>query len=213
MPDFNTRKPQEPNEPNRLHIQLVANKLCTLLIATRPRMRLIANKLRSLSMASKGRFVSIAKKVRSLLVANRLRTLLIGGGILLLVVAAVPVGLLIYSSSGMGDQQQEGRIVSGMHRRPMENINVDPDLNRKIVFQLNGPYLSSYAMRTMNADGSGLKQFSDTAEDSDDSYEDPARSPDLKKIAFTRLVGEYPASESASDLLDHQPYRCLVFSS
>src|SRR5215212_6467928 len=113
MPDFNTRKPQEPNEPNRLHIQLIANKL------------------RSLSMASKGRFVSIAKKVRSLLVANRLRTLLIGGGILLLVVAAVPVGLLIYSSSGMGDQQQEGRIVSGMHRRPMENINVDPDLNRK----------------------------------------------------------------------------------
>jgi Tol biopolymer transport system component len=89
MPDFNTRKPQETNEPNRLHIQLVANKLRTLLIATKPRILLFAN------------------RVRSLLITNRLRTLLIGGGILLLVVT-VPFGPLIYSSSrGLGDQLWE----------------------------------------------------------------------------------------------------------
>ena len=62
MPDFDTRTPQEPNEPNRLPI------------------------------------MSIANRVRNLLIATRLRTLLIGGGTLLFVVVAVPVGLLIYSS-------------------------------------------------------------------------------------------------------------------
>jgi hypothetical protein len=65
MPEFNARTPQEANEPNKLPI------------------------------------VSIANRVRNLLIATRLRTLLIGGGILLFVVVAVPVGLLIYPSSGL----------------------------------------------------------------------------------------------------------------
>jgi hypothetical protein len=75
MPDFDTRESQEPNEPNKLR---------ALVSATRPRIVLFAN------------------RVRSLLIANRLRALLIGGGSLLFVVVAVPIGLLIYSSSGLG---------------------------------------------------------------------------------------------------------------
>jgi hypothetical protein len=47
------------------------------------------------------RSLSIASRVRNLLIAMRLRTLLFGGGILLFVVVAVPVGVLIYSSSGL----------------------------------------------------------------------------------------------------------------
>ncbi len=50
------------------------------------------------------RSLSIAGRVRILLIAMRLRTLLIGGGILLFVVVAVPVGLLIYSSSGLATE-------------------------------------------------------------------------------------------------------------
>ena len=94
MPDFDTREPQEPNEPNRLRIAVIANKLRTLLNATRSRIVLIAN------------------RVRSLLIANRLRTLLIGGGTLLFVVVAVPMGPLIYHSSGLGDQQQAAETVT-----------------------------------------------------------------------------------------------------
>ena len=45
-------------------------------------------------------------RLRFPLMANKLRALLIGGGILLFVVAAVPVGLLIYSSSGPSNRQQ-----------------------------------------------------------------------------------------------------------
>jgi hypothetical protein len=44
---------------------------------------------------------SIVSGVRALLIAMRLRTLLIGGGVLLFVVVAVPVGLIGYSYSGL----------------------------------------------------------------------------------------------------------------
>src|SRR5918997_5177286 len=93
MPDFDTRKPQEPNEPSRLRIALIASKLRTLLITGKPRIPLIAHRL------------------RSLLIANKLRSLLIGGVILLFVGVAVTVGLPIYSSSGIGNWQQDGQIV------------------------------------------------------------------------------------------------------
>ena len=71
MPDFDTRTPREPSGPNKLRTHLSATRARIVLIATR---------------------------VRNLLIANRLRTLSIGGALLLLVVA-VPIGLLIYSSS------------------------------------------------------------------------------------------------------------------
>jgi hypothetical protein len=44
---------------------------------------------------------SIVSRVRDLLIAMRLRTLLIGGGVFLFVVVAIPVGLLIYPYSGL----------------------------------------------------------------------------------------------------------------
>jgi Tol biopolymer transport system component len=47
----------------------------------------------------------VANKLRSALMATRLRALLMGGGILLFVVA-LPVGLLIYSPSWLGAQDQ-----------------------------------------------------------------------------------------------------------
>jgi hypothetical protein len=68
MPEFNTRKPQRPNEPNKLRSPVIASKL------------------------------------RSLVIATRLRALLIGGGILLFVVVAVPVGLLLYSFGAHPEQ-------------------------------------------------------------------------------------------------------------
>ena len=47
----------------------------------------------------------VANKLRSALMASRLRALLMGGGILLFVVA-LPVGVLIYSPSWLGAQDQ-----------------------------------------------------------------------------------------------------------
>jgi hypothetical protein len=97
MPDFDTRKPQEPNDPNKLGVALLADKLRTLLIANKHRILLIANRIRTLLIASKRRVLLIAERLPTLLVAHRLRILLLSGGILLFV-AAVPTGFLIYSS-------------------------------------------------------------------------------------------------------------------
>src|SRR5215211_7271551 len=88
MPDFDTRTPQEANEPNR------------------PRMRLIANRLSSLLSVGKLRILSIASTLRRSLMAIRLRSLLIGG-VLLFVIAPASVGLLIYSFGGFPYLQQE----------------------------------------------------------------------------------------------------------
>ena len=68
MPDFDTQKPQESDEPNGLRSR------------------------------------SLTNRVRNSLIANRLRTLLIGGGVLMFVVVAVPVGLLIYPYSGLAPE-------------------------------------------------------------------------------------------------------------
>jgi hypothetical protein len=70
MPDFNTRKPREPNEPNKHRIPVIASNLRNLLSVS---------------------------KLRNLLVANRPRAFLIGGGILLFGVVLISVGLLILS--------------------------------------------------------------------------------------------------------------------
>jgi len=81
MPDFDTRKPQGSNEPNR------------------PPMTLLANRLSRLLSASKGRILSMAGMLRHSLLANKLRSLLIGG-VLIFVIAPALVGLLIYSFGG-----------------------------------------------------------------------------------------------------------------
>ena len=92
MPDFDTRKPQESNEPNR------------------PRIPLIANRLSSLLSASKPRILAIASTIRHSLMANKLRSLLLGA-ILLFVIAPALVGLLIYSFGGFPHPQQKARQV------------------------------------------------------------------------------------------------------
>src|SRR5918995_4219860 len=87
MPDFDTRKPPGANEPYR------------------PRIVSIANKIRTLLMANKPRILSIASSLRRPSTANRPRTLLIGGGVLLFVVA-VGVGLFLHPFGGPGGLQQ-----------------------------------------------------------------------------------------------------------
>lgn len=207
MPDFDTRKPQKPNEPSRHRISFIADKLPPMLSANKRRIALIANRLRSLLMASKRRTLSMANTLRGSFMANRLRTLLIGG-VLLFVAVAVPIGMLIYPFSGFDNppqtgSQQDERIIPGMQKRLVENIRIDENLKGKLVFQLSGSYQtpSSYAISTMNVNGSGLTQLTDTVDQRSMSYssEDPARSPDLKRIVLTRLVSEYPASVDASE--------------
>ena len=173
MPDFDTRKPQEPNEPNRVRIQVAANKLRTLLIVI------------------KNRILSMANRVRNLLIANRLRTLLIGGGTLLFVVVGVPVGLLIYSSSGLDGQRREAM---GEHRSG--EIALGENLTGEIAFRLDDdPWI-------MNADGSNLTRVSGTPSD----LVELAWSPDLKKIAFTRVVEDSgPACSGGSGCYKLEP--------
>src|SRR5215211_6473185 len=188
MPDFDTRKPQGSNERSR------------------PRMRLITNRLSSLLSASKFRILSIASALRRSLIANRYRSLFVGG-VLLFVVVAAPVGLLIYSFGGFDhlqqmDIQQETRTIPGMQMSHMENIRIDENQKGKLVFQLSGPYQTplNYAISNMNANGSSLEQLTDTVDKMRMGYtnEYPARSPDLKRIAFTRPASQYPASVDAS---------------
>jgi|SRR5215212_1899559 len=172
MPDFDTRTPQEErNRPLRLRIALIANKLRSLLTAIKVRIPLIANRVRSLLNASKGNLVLLAERLRSLLVATRLCTLLISGGIHLFVVAAIPVGLLISSSSGMDHQQHERGIVSLIHGGPVSN--------GRIVFVGDGDG-DSGDVYVMNADGSNERNLTRTTSQEDD----PVWSPDGQKIAF-----------------------------
>ena len=211
MPDFDTRTPQGSNEPNR------------------PRMTSITNRLSSLLSASKFRILSIASALRRSVIASRYRSLFVGG--VLLFAVAAPVGLLIYSFGGFDHLQQmviqqETRTIPGMQKSHMGNIRIDENQKGKLVFQLSGPYRTplNYAISNMNANGSSLEQLTDTVDKRRMGYtsEDPARSPDLKRIAFTRPASQYPASVDAShlpphllqqDLLGHRPYWCLTFSS
>ena len=185
MPDFDTRKPPEPNEPNRLRIPLIANRLRALLITT---------------------------KLRSLLLANKVRISLVGGVILLLVGAAFTVGLPIYSSSGKGNWQPgvldgapHSQIVFGPgdsglwtmnadgsnQSRLLESAASDPDWSpngTKIAFTriveesaaASATPESIPSIAVMNADGSGQRELLDAP------ASDPDWSPDGKKIAFSK---------------------------
>lgn len=193
MPDFDTREPQGSNEPRRSRVRSIANRLSGLL------------------RAGKLRILSTAGALRRLLAANRFLGLSVGW-ILLFALAVIAVGLLV-RSLGWPDRpqqmgsRQEGSTIPGVQERRKTNIEIDEKLKSKLVFQLSGPYLtpSVATISTVNADGSGLeqlglKQLTDTVDQTGTAYssEDPARSPDLEKIAFTRLVTENLASGSAS---------------
>src|SRR5215210_5406115 len=72
----------------------------------------------------------VANKLRSALMASRLRALLISGGLLLFVVA-VPVGLLIYSPSWLGDQDQgSGQREVGSSQQTSEPTTNEPLVRR-----------------------------------------------------------------------------------
>jgi WD40 repeat protein len=170
MPDFDTRKPQEPNEPNMLGITTLADKLRSLWTANKVGIPLIANKVRTLLIASKGSLLLLAGRLRSLLVTNRLRTMLISGGILLYIVVAVPLALL-YFFRWPSDLQQE----------PLGEAP-----NGKIAFVSDRD--GTYGIYVMNADGTGRTLVASGGPPSLGGalgVGGPTWSPD-GKIAFTR---------------------------
>jgi hypothetical protein len=133
MPDFDTRQPQEPDEPNGLGSR------------------------------------SLTNRVRNSLIATRLRTLLIGGGILLFVVVGISVGLVMYSFGGLDAFPQEplGEVPNG--KIAFVKLHMDQELY------------------VMNPDGTGERNLTNT---STVEPEIPAWSPDGERIAFWLSYGD-----------------------
>src|SRR5919107_1983179 len=194
MPDFDTRKPPEPNEPNRLRIPFIAYRLRVLLTTTKLRIQSIANGL------------------RSLLPANKVRISLVGGVILLLVGAAFTVGLPIYSSSGKGDRQPgvldgapHSQIVFGPGDSGLWAMDADGSNQSQLLesaasdpaWSPDGTKIAFTRVVEESADASATPESipsivvmdadgSDQRELLDEPASDPAWSPDGTKIAFSK---------------------------
>src|SRR5215213_763726 len=183
MPDFDTRKPQESNEPNRPRIPLIANRLSRLLSASKPRI------------------LTIASTIRHSLMANKLRSLLLGA-ILLFVIAPALVGLLIYSFGGFPHPQQEARQVDprcwGSFAQSTENSKPGDDSNdTQIAFTriiageptASGPYATESELYVMNADGTNETRLTNTPEQyAKILATSPDWSPDGNRIAYLKGI-------------------------
>jgi TolB protein len=118
----------------------------------------------------------------------RLRTLLIGGGIFLFFVVAVPVGLLIYTSSGPNPSGPEA---SGPNR---------------LVFS------ETPTIWTINANGSNLRHVTDYAGSSEAAFgASPEWSPDGKKILFTRESEDCAEGSSSASARSEPPEGPCIF--
>ena len=175
MPDFDTRRPQEPDQPNRLRSRSPTNG------------------------------------VRNLVSAPRLRTLSIGGAILLCVVVAVSLlaGRYYYAAlsrspspsagakeadRGIATHPAERTTPSVMPKQPCEGIHPDAIRNGKIAFDLadealpviqdpKGEGIAKPDVWTVNPNGSDPVNLTGDSRSFDET---PAWSPDGRRIAFAR---------------------------
>jgi Tol biopolymer transport system component len=195
MPDFDTRKPPEANEqPNGLRDASMANKTRTLLMANKPRIRSIASGLRGLSTA------------------RRLRAFMIGGGILLFVVA-VGVGLLEAPNDRIAFvSDPENNAGDGIYVMDSDGTNRtritdatgysglawSPD-GERLAFSTGDGVGGDAHIYVMNADGTGKTRISSNPGSKFEVYVGaPVWSPDGEKVAFGRSVQKVTRSASAA---------------
>jgi Tol biopolymer transport system component len=127
-------------------------------------------------------------RLRSVLTANWLRTAWIGLGVLFFVMVVIPGALLIYRSSGIGDQQQANQQQANQQQANQQQANqqqanqqqeAQQEENGKITFgRLTSDTGST--IYEMNADGTGVTKVTDPSLD----ILSPAISPTGEKIAF-----------------------------